>query len=259
MTAHGDSVLIFGGTTEGRLLCEALAHGPVAATVCVATDYGRDMLRDLPAQIAIHVGRLDEGEMERMMHPRPLCVVDATHPYAAVVSENIRRAATHAGVRYVRLLRPQSDADACADVWVPSIPEAVSVLRSGQGNVLSTTGSKELAQYAAMEGFAQRMYARVLPTESAIGQCRALGLAGDHIIAMQGPFSQELNEAMIRQMDIRWLVTKDGGDYGGFMAKLDAARRCGIRTVVVGRPPEQGGYDLKDVLRIIAEEPRGMT
>ena len=55
---------------------------------------------------------------------------------------------------------------------------------------------------------------------------------------MQGPFSFALNQAMMEQFHIRWLVTKDGGAAGGFDAA--AAFAAGAQLVVIRRPPEQG-------------------
>ena len=57
---------------------------------------------------------------------------------------------------------------------------------------------------------------------------------------MQGPFGKELNIALMHQFAIRWLVTKDGGNPGGFAEKLEAARVCGVRSIVIRRPADQG-------------------
>lgn len=92
------------------------------------------------------------------------------------------------------------------------------------GNVLLTTGSKELAAYGVVTD-QSRLYARVLSTEESVAQSRALGFEGRRLIAMQGPFSEELNLAMLRQIRARWLVTKASGAAGGFQEKLAAARR----------------------------------
>ena len=57
---------------------------------------------------------------------------------------------------------------------------------------------------------------------------------------MQGPFSQALNEAVLRQWNIRWMVTKDGGRNGGFAEKLAAAQNCGVGVLVLTRPEDRG-------------------
>ena len=65
---------------------------------------------------------------------------------------------------------------------------------------------------------------------------------------MQGPFTRELNEAMLRQVGAQWLVTKDSGTVGGTAEKLAAARDVGARCIVVTRPAEgDGALSLREV------------
>lgn len=244
-------VLVFGGTMEGRLLCESLSSWPLQVTVCVATEYGREALHGLSDTVKRHVGRLDQPAMEALMGEGFALVVDATHPYATVVSQTIQAAASSLGIPYYRLQRPESKKQAVQ--YVTSTEEAAAVLKGTKGNILVTTGIKELHTYAVIDAYTMRIYARVLPTVESIRRCEALGFVGSHIIAMQGPFSRELNEALICQLDIRWLVTKDGGDFGGFMAKMDATATCGVHVIVVGRPPEQDGYTMETLLARLEE------
>lgn len=65
---------------------------------------------------------------------------------------------------------------------------------------------------------------------------------------MQGPFSRELNEAMIRQLDIKILITKASGSAGGFEEKLEAAESTGCTVIVVDRPVQEDGFTVKEVL-----------
>ena len=109
-----------------------------------------------------------------------------------------------------------------------------------EGNVLAATGSKEIAAYTAIPGFAERVYARVLPLESSVAQCRAAGLPDSHILAARGPFTLEENLAVLRRYAIRSMVTKDGGAAGGFPEKLEAARQSGVEVLLVRRPEEHG-------------------
>lgn len=236
---------VFAGTTEGRELVALLAGQPVAVTACVATEYGETLL---PPQenLTVSAGRLTEGEMAALLGGFD-CVVDATHPYAAQVTENIATACQAAGVDYLRLLRG-TDAAPEGAVCVPDIPGAVAYLAKTEGNILLTTGSKELAQYAALPGFARRVYARVLPMDASLAACRAAGLPPDRIIAMQGPFSQEMNTATLRAVSARYLVTKDTGGAGGFGEKAAAAGEAGAVLVVVGRPAQREGLDFSGII-----------
>ncbi|MBQ2323818.1 MAG: precorrin-6A/cobalt-precorrin-6A reductase, partial [Oscillospiraceae bacterium] len=78
------------------------------------------------------------------------------------------------------------------------------------------------------------------PSHEGIAACEAAGIPHRNIIAMQGPFSREMNEAILRQYHILHLVTKDGGKAGGFAEKRDAAAANGVTLVLIRRPEEDG-------------------
>jgi precorrin-6x reductase len=119
-----------------------------------------------------------------------------------------------------------------------SAANAAEYLLETKGNILLTTGSKELRAYAEIPR--ERMYARVLPTHDSIAACEAAGIPHRNIIAMFGPFSQRMNEAMLEQYHISYLVTKEAGRNGGFEEKLQAAKRCGVKAIVIRRPEDSG-------------------
>ena len=86
----------------------------------------------------------------------------------------------------------------------------------------------------------KRIFPRVLPTLDGIRACEALDIPHRNIIAMQGPFSLDLNRVILEQFNIQWLVTKDGGAVGGFMEKAKACEYCGAHLLVLRRPRENG-------------------
>ena len=128
--------------------------------------------------------------------------------------------------------------------------EAAAFLAGQRGNILLATGAKELTAFSSLSP--EQLFARVLPTHESIAACEALGLPHRNILALQGPFTQKLNEAILEQYRIAWLVTKDGGGPGGFGEKLAAAQSTGTRLVLVERPLD-GGDDLETVLSWIKE------
>ena len=227
-------ILIFGGTTEGRLLAGELSSLGAEVTVSVATPLGAEELAGLDS-VTVWVGRKNAAELAPLLSPFGLCV-DATHPYAVEATANIRAACAAAKLPLRRLLRPESRAEEV--VRVDSCAQAAEFLRGRQGNVLLATGAKELSAFSGLER--SRLFARVLPTHEGLSACEALGLPHRNILALQGPFSQKLNEAMLEQYHIRWLVTKDGGKAGGFEAKRAAAQSTGASLVLVGRPLDEG-------------------
>lgn len=273
---------LFAGTTEGRLLAWHLRELALPADVFTATEYGKEEIGD-PGSLTIHSGRLDEDEMaEQFLRNGDTLIFDATHPYAREVSENIRRACKKAGIRWVRVVRDKEaalsgeeafsagivsageqarsgeeaaalgKASAGNPEWIEadSLEEIVSFLDYTEGNILVTTGSKELSAFCRLSDFETRVYARILPDGEVLSGCARMGFPRKHLIAMEGPFSMELNLALLKSFHIRWMVTKDSGKAGGFPEKAEAARQAGVRLAVVRRPREEG-ISLKEALRQI--------
>ena len=230
-------VLIFSGTSDGRELSEILVEEGHQVIVSVATEYGEEEQASVVG-VSVVTGRRDREDMVSMLRGIDLCV-DATHPYAVEVSENIRAACQEAGVLLKRLVRPaEKTSDRCAMTIVPSVEEAVAYLTQHPGRVLLTTGSKDLPAYGVLGG--ERLYPRVLPTASSLASCEAAGIPHRNIIAMQGPFSDRLNRALMDQFCIDLMVTKESGKAGGFMDKVRAAEEEGVFTIVIARPQDSG-------------------
>lgn len=245
-------IIVFAGTTEGCDISSFLAEHQIYVLACVATDYGSKSLKE-NEYLKIHAGRLTEPEMEALLNEKkPEMVLDATHPYAAEVTENIRTACQNTGLEYRRVLR---EAGAYQDqaVYVPDTQAAIEFLEGTEGNILLTTGSKELGKYTALSDAGERIYARVLSLPSVMETCKGYGFEGKHLIGMQGPFSMELNAAMLRQFDCRYLVTKDTGKAGGFQEKIDAALSCGATPVIIGRPLKEEGLSVAECRHMLAE------
>lgn len=248
-------VIVFAGTTEGRILGEWLAAEGVDTLCCVATEYGKELMQPEPG-LEVLEGRLTQEEMRSLFdrEGRPL-VVDATHPYASAVSENIRGACEEADCRYLRCIRPSlapSEEDCVTAVG--SVEEAVDWLSGKEGKVLVTTGSKELSKFTELPDFQERVYARVLASAEVVRQCTEMGVPGKNLICMQGPFSKDMNLAMLRHTGAEYLVTKESGRAGGFPEKLEAAKEAGVRVILIRRPPEQDGMSVAEGVEELVKE-----
>ena len=259
-------ILIFAGTTEGRLLAEYASAKGIGCYVSVATEYGETLLRDLE-NATVLTGRMDGQEIRTFIEEKKIrLVIDATHPFARAVTENIRAACAEAGkhlpVRCVRCLRQddkvcggpecgEEPEETSGIIRVDSVQEAVEYLQRTTGNILITTGSKELKLYTAIRDYRDRCYARVLSAGPSVQESVRLGFEGRHLIAMQGPFSVEMNLALLHQTKAAYFVTKETGRAGGFEEKLEAAQKAGAVLVVIGRPKETG-LSLDEVKKLIA-------
>lgn len=229
-------VLVFAGTTEGRELAELLADSNIKCSVCVATDYALELMND--KRLDVHCGRLTEEEMEVLMRDGKFdVVVDATHPYAQIVSQNVRQAADKEFISLIRLRRSTESAEE-GFVSFKTHEECSAWLSFQTGNILLTTGSKDLGSYAKNETIKNHLFVRVLPGEESIRLCTANGITGRQIIAMQGPFSAQMNECILREYSIDWMVTKISGHAGGFEEKVEAAKKAGVGVCAILPPSE---------------------
>lgn len=246
------SILVFAGTTEGRRIAEYLRGHAPEVYVCTATEYGRELVED-GENIHVLAGRLDVagmGELARGCQAE--LVIDATHPFAMEVSKNIRTMCEKEDIPCVRVLREGAAGGENA-VWVKNIRDAAAYLADKKGNILITTGSKELDPYTRIPDYRRRCFLRVLSTKEAVEHAVAKGFEGKHLIAMQGPFSEGMNEQLLVHVKARYLVTKDSGKIGGFQEKMEAARKAGAVPIVIGRPQERG-LPLKEVFLMLAEK-----
>lgn len=255
-------IVIFSGTTEGRTLSEAIVEMGVPHTVCVATEYGELVMCESPL-VNVHQGRLDEEEMKTFISQNADIVFDATHPFAKIVTDNIRKACESTGTEYVRVLRDGASDSSSYEAgtnmfFFEDMEECAEALRNTKGNILLTTGSKELQKFAGIEELSGRLFARVLPSVESIELCSKAGLQDKHVIAMHGPFTKEMNKAIIKQFEISVLVTKETGTTGGYPEKIDACVDAGIDACIIRRPREADGIGVAGavdkVRRIVACE-----
>lgn len=230
-------VLIYGGTTEGRRLAELLAENGLASMVCVATEYGEQTMEQQEL-VQVHCGRLSVEQMRELyMREAPVAVVDATHPFALEVSANIRESlAQEKASLYLRLERFVGEAQEKGIRYFENALECAKALEDTKGAILLTTGSKDLKTFTEKEEVRRRIVARVLPGMESLKLCYDSGLEGKQIIAMQGPFSEEMNLAQLSEYGISTLVTKESGVTGGMDTKLSAAQKLGVHCFVIRKP-----------------------
>lgn len=239
-------ILIFGGTTEGSILANALVKKSHNIYLSVATAYGKELAPKEQKNLQVLWGRLDVAEIRDFVSAYEIeCIIDATHPYAVEVSKNIREASKNVNCPYKRLLREESQYESHV-ILVDTIENACK--HAAEGNVLAATGSKQIRAFVGLDDYKNRLYARVLPTLESIELCEHIGLEKEHILTSFGVLSIEENVKMIETYAIRTMITKDGGAKGGFHEKSEACKRAGVRLLVVKRPEECEGYSLEELL-----------
>ena len=101
--------------------------------------------------------------------------------------------------------------------------------------IFLTVGSNNADIYAPYNQSVD-IFIRILPKSDLVKKCEDLGFKNSNIIAMQGPFSKDLNKAMLTSTNAGVLITKESGNLGGFMDKLEACIELDVKLIVVQRP-----------------------
>lgn len=223
-----------GGTTEAVRTAEALLNDNKDFIMTVTTDYGLQSFSTRFKDRVRKVSFTEETLIQFIQEHRIHKVFDCTHPYAAIITKIAKRVCEAEKIPYTasnreteKILLP-SDTIVC----VRSFKEAVDVIRHKDfRRIMLTIGSKFLYEFKEIED--REIFARILPSSDSIEKCLAAGIAPSRIIALQGPFSLELNTALIRQFQIHCLVTKNSGQSGGFPEKIEACRQTEITALVV--------------------------
>ena len=229
-------ILVLAGTTEGREKAAALEKAGEQVIATTATEYGGELLRkNFKGEIISRP--LESCELEKLIRERAIKrVVDATHPYAEQISTNARRACLSTEVPYERIERNSLKySGEAAVIEAEDAAEAAGIAAAYRGNIFLTIGSRKL-QFFSGAIDPEHLVVRILPLGASLEKCLDLGIPPKNIIAMQGPFDEELNRLLLRRYDATVLVTKESGTAGGTAEKIRAACSLGLPVILITRP-----------------------
>lgn len=244
-----NAVWLFSGTSDGNALARTLADRQGPIVVSTASEYGGEIAREDCPGVTVWAGRQGVETRRRVLlgsHAR--AIVDATHPYAQQMSEQLIGLAKELGIPYLRYERPSAldpsgtldpkvAPDSKATRLCDSVADAAERAIAAGQRIFLATGSKDLATFLSAANAGRReWFVRITPEPALIRRAIDLGIPRDRIVAMQGPFSEAFNNALWRDQRIDCVVTKDSGEAGGFSAKVRAAAALNIPLLVIRRP-----------------------
>lgn len=229
-------ILFLAGTSDARKLAIALQRQGHPLIATVVTESAASSLEK--EGIAHHVGRLSVEDMKNIIQQKNISIViDASHPYAEEASKTAMMAAEQCHIPYIRYERPQQQYRHPLVTEVETYEEAALLAREHKGTVMLTTGSKTLATFTKhLLIDSIRLVCRMLPNKENMEKCDSLGVKQRDIIAIQGPFSKELNIALYRQYETTLVITKESGKVGSVDEKMDAALELNIPVLLIKRP-----------------------
>jgi len=221
-------ILILGGTTEARRLAQALAgRRDLAVTLSLAGRTAAPAAQPVPFRIGGFGGA--QGLADYLSEQRIDALIDATHPYAAIISGNAATAAISTGVRLLALRRPPWTAVA-GDRWteVADVAAAARALAETPRCVFLALGRKDLAPFAAAP-WHHYLVRSVDPVDPPLAVPNAIYVTG------RGPFDEAADRALLEEHRIEVVVAKNSGGAATY-GKIAAARGLGLPVIMPRRP-----------------------
>lgn len=230
-------IWIIGGTKDSRVFLEKFASADKNIVVSTATEYGGKLLEGLPVKVVSK--RLPLELMREFVEKNSIkTIVDISHPYAFEVSKNAMKVAEEFSIAYYRFEREEIHIIPDRFSEFQNINDLLEYCDKLDGNILVTLGSNNIEHFSKLKNL-EKFYFRILPKWDMVKKCEDNGILPKNIIAMQGPFSLNMNKAMIEQLNIKYLVTKKGGDPGGEREKIDACNEKEIEVILLEKPKIQ--------------------
>ena len=230
-------ILVVAGTLDGRELAAYLKGKGIAVTVSVTSSYGGQLAAQSVDEVI--VDKMTRDDFIKFFQDRKIsAVVDASHPYAVGASQNILQAADAYGIRCIRYERKQTQLPFYENLYlVKDAAEAAQKAGELGETIFLTTGSRTLPVFKQSEALHnKRIIVRILPDADSFNICTELGILPKDVVAMQGPFSVQMNKVMFQDYQAQVVVTKDGGRTGGVDSKLEAAMQLNLPVVMITRP-----------------------
>lgn len=230
-------ILVMSGTEDGKEIVKRLHKRGVELMTSVATEYGRSIFEGIGLGNICIQGRLDKVNLGALIDDKHIdTVIDATHPYAVNASLNAIEVCKEKKIRYIRYQRNETPIPESPLIHrVPYINNAVDKCKELGTRIMLTTGFNNLKDFARLIG-EKELIVRVLPIADHIRSCIEIGISASNIIALQGPFSKELNSSLFKHFKIDTIVTKESGIEGGVKEKIQAAIEANINVILIERP-----------------------
>jgi len=237
LTARQQPIWVFAGTADGNALAAELSRRGYRLIVSTASDYGAELASIALPGVEVRSGRQGvAARRSQLQQSQAVAIVDATHPFAIEISNQLTQLSAELNIPYVRYERPAAVVPSFAR-QVPDMPEAARLALEIGHRIFLATGIKDVDAFLKQSGAEHReWWLRITPDTGSLELALKTGVPRSHICAMQGPFSADFNIALWSAWKVDCVVTKESGEAGSFGSKAEAADKLGIPLIVVKRP-----------------------
>lgn len=252
-------IWVIGGTSESIEFFKHIKSYGISKEIVatVISEYSKELIKDIDSDIEVFVGRLDSNEMESFLLKKNIKkVIDLSHPYAKEVSKNAVNAAKKFEIEYFRFHRKSYDfnINEITDSSIcNSIEEITELVEKLDGNILVTLGGNCIEKFRDLKNL-KNIYFRILPDYNVIKKCFEIGVLPKNIIALQGPFSKEMNKVIIKDYSIKHLITKNSGINGGEKEKIEACLESQCKLIFLKRPDSENYGEIFFTLEGLVEK-----
>ena len=235
------NIFLLGGTKDSTNIIEHVKKNYDSYILTTTTtEYGAKLARESGSDETI-ARPLPKDEIIEILTARDFDIlIDATHPFASHITQTSIDVSKIMKMPYIRFERPTTNLeniDTSRIHYVESFDDAGKLIASkfSEDNVLHFAGAntmEEILKYVSCKNF----YPRILKVPSSIEKCEKLGVCEDHIIPMNGAATAEENIELIERYDAKVMITKESGEIGGVIDKIEAANKKDISVVMIQRP-----------------------
>ena len=234
-------VFLLGGTKDStNIITHMKENYDVFILTTTTTEYGARLARDAGSDDTIARPLLKDEIIEIIQKDNFDILIDATHPFAEHITQTSSSIARELEMHYIRFERPTTNLeniDTSHIHYVNSFDDAGKLIASefSEGNVLHFAGANTMADITRYVP-AERFYPRILKVESSIKKCEDLEIPPDHIIPMKGAATLDENVDLIEKYSASVMITKESGEIGGVVEKIEAANKTDIAVIMIKRP-----------------------
>jgi precorrin-6A/cobalt-precorrin-6A reductase len=245
-------IWLIGGTRDSAELARTLLEQGIAAIVSVTTESARSLYPPDPA-LSVWVGKLDRDRLPQFLGDRRIrAIVDASHPHAVEISQLAIAASREFSLPYLRYERPEiPDREGDRVQYFDSFAALVAGETLAGRRVLLTIGYRYLSLFRPWQR-RSTLFARILPSQTALQAALDAGFTGDRLIALRPPISLPLERALWQQWQLTAVVTKASGSPGGEHIKRQLAAELGIDLLAIRRPQLDYPQQTQTIDRAIA-------
>ncbi|MEM9218197.1 MAG: cobalt-precorrin-6A reductase [Cyanobacteria bacterium P01_F01_bin.150] len=230
-------IWLIGGTQESSMLADALAQQDMAQTITVTTESARSLYPSIHPQ-HIWVVVLNHKTLPNFLASQDIgAILDASHPFATGISELAIATAMEHNLPYIRYERPATPSfnDPSNIVRVDRIETLLDNDYLSHQRVFLTLGYRLLHHFKPLHDRAT-LFARILPSNTALDAARDAGFTSKQLIALRPPLSMPLEKALYQHWNISTVITKASGSAGGEDIKQRVTSELGIKLITIARP-----------------------